>query len=154
MAENGRLGPPFWPKTTPKKLMCFPFLPPFPGNGAHKPFSGGPKLGGLGRGQEVCVEKSLCAFSVPYDSPRIFLVTNRSSATIICGSVFLTWHPDELPINSLGNYFGDCPVPNCRKYLAENFFCFRLVRLVVTMVSSLGCTRRGSYSAKRRVSAF
>ena len=48
------LGPFFLtPKSTPKKFMWVPFLGPFPGNEAHKLFSGGPKWGVLGGGQKV-----------------------------------------------------------------------------------------------------
>ena len=37
--------------------MWVPFLRPFPGAEAHKLFSGGPKSGVLGGGQQVYVEK-------------------------------------------------------------------------------------------------
>ena len=37
--------------------MWVPFLRSFPGNEAHKLFSGGPKWGVLGGGQKVYVEK-------------------------------------------------------------------------------------------------
>ena len=71
MAENGPFGTPFLtPKFPLKKFMWVPFLRSFPGNDAHKLFPGGPKWGVLGGGQKVYVEKSLCAFSVPYRCPQ------------------------------------------------------------------------------------
>ena len=46
MAENSPFGTPFLtPKILPKKFMWVPFWRPFPGNEAHKLFSGGPKWG-------------------------------------------------------------------------------------------------------------
>ena len=69
MAENGPFGTPFLtPKIPPKKFMWVPFLRPFPGNEAHKLFSGGPKWGVLGGGQKVYVEKVY----VPFRSPMLF----------------------------------------------------------------------------------
>ena len=58
MAENGPFGAPFLaPKIPPKKFMWAPFLRPFPGNEAHKLFSGGPNWGVLGGGPKVYVEQ-------------------------------------------------------------------------------------------------
>ena len=66
MAENGPFGTHFLtPKIRPKKFMCVPFLRPFPGNEAHKLFSGGPKWGVLGGGQKVYVEKVYVLFRSP-----------------------------------------------------------------------------------------
>ena len=45
--------------------MWVPFLRPFPGNEAHKLFSGGPKSGVLGGGQKVYVEKVYVLFRSP-----------------------------------------------------------------------------------------
>ena len=42
---------------TPKKFMWVPFLRSFPGNEAHKLFSGGPSWGVLGGVQKVWVDK-------------------------------------------------------------------------------------------------
>ena len=42
--------------------MLVPFLRPFPGNEAHKFFSGGPKWGILGGWQKVYVEKVYVLF--------------------------------------------------------------------------------------------
>ena len=58
MAENGPFGTPFLtPKIPLEKVYAGPFLRSFPGNEAHKLFSGGPKWGVLGGGQKVFVEK-------------------------------------------------------------------------------------------------
>ena len=82
------LGPPFFriiirgvpshskfltPENPPEEKVYaspFFFLRSFPVNEAHQLLSGGPKLGVLGGGQKVYVEKNvfLCAFSVPYES--------------------------------------------------------------------------------------
>ena len=68
MAENGPFGTPFLtPKTPPKKFMWVPFLRPFPGNQAHKLFSGGPKWAVLGGAKKLMLKKFMC-FSVPFDS--------------------------------------------------------------------------------------
>ena len=45
--------------------MWVPFLRPFPGNEAHKLFSGDPKRGVLGGGQKVYVEKVYVLFLSP-----------------------------------------------------------------------------------------
>ena len=61
-----RLGPPFLtPKILPKKFMWVLFLRPFPGNEAHKLFSGGPNWSVLGGGQKVYVEKVYVLFRSP-----------------------------------------------------------------------------------------
>ena len=65
MDESGPFGAPFLPQTPPKKFMWVPFLCPFPGNEAHKLFSGGPKWGVLGGGQKVYVEKVYVLFRSP-----------------------------------------------------------------------------------------
>ena len=66
MAENGPVwNPLFDPQSPPEKVYVGPFWRPFPGNEAHKLFSGGPKLGVSGGGLKVYVEKFMC-FSVPY----------------------------------------------------------------------------------------
>ena len=66
MAENGLFGTPFLtPKIPPKKFMWVPFLRSFPGNEAHKLFSGGPNWGVLGGGQKVYVEKVYMLFLSP-----------------------------------------------------------------------------------------
>ena len=53
-----RLGTPFWPPKSPEKVYVYvPVLRSFPGNEAHKLFSGDPKWGVLGGGQKVYVEK-------------------------------------------------------------------------------------------------
>ena len=50
------LGPPFWPRNfSRKKFMWVHFWRCFPGNEAHKLFSGGPEKSVLGGGQKVCV---------------------------------------------------------------------------------------------------
>ena len=74
MAQNGPFGAPFLtPKLAPKKFMWVPFLRSFPGNEAHKLFSGGPKRGVLGGGQKVHVEKVYCSFlSLKINSQTIF----------------------------------------------------------------------------------
>ena len=50
------------PKIPPKKFMWVPFLRPFPGNEAHKLFSGVQNGGVLGGGQKVYVEKVYVLF--------------------------------------------------------------------------------------------
>ena len=61
-----RLRPPFVPpEIPPEKVYVGPFICSFPGNEAHKLFSGGPKWGDLGGGLKVYAEK-VCAFFVPY----------------------------------------------------------------------------------------
>ena len=45
--------------------MWVPFWRPFPGNEAHKLFSGGPKWGVLGGGRKVYVEKVYVLFPSP-----------------------------------------------------------------------------------------
>ena len=45
--------------------MWAPFLRPFPGNEAHKLFSGGPNWGVSGGGQKVYVEKVYVLFPSP-----------------------------------------------------------------------------------------
>ena len=66
MAENGPFGTSFLtPKIPLQEFMWFPFLYPFPGNEAHKPFSEGPKSGVSGVGQKVYVEKVYMCFSFP-----------------------------------------------------------------------------------------
>ena len=66
MAETGPFGTPFLtPKSPPKKFMWVPFLRPFPGNEAHKLFSGGPTSGVLGGGRKVYVEKVYVLFLSP-----------------------------------------------------------------------------------------
>ena len=63
MAENGPFGTLFLTsKIRPKKFMWVPFLHSFPGNEAHKLFSGGPEWGVLGGGQKVYVEKVYVLF--------------------------------------------------------------------------------------------
>ena len=47
--------------------MWVPFLRPFPGNEAHKLFSGGPKSGVLGGGKKVYVEKVYVLFRSPME---------------------------------------------------------------------------------------
>ena len=47
----------FWTPPRFLKFMWGPFLHSFPGNEAHKLFSGGPKWDVLGGGQKVYVEK-------------------------------------------------------------------------------------------------
>ena len=79
MAEDGPFGtPPLDPKIPPKKFMWVPFWRPFPGNEAHKLFSGGPKWGVLGGGQKVYAEKVYVLFLSPrkslFSNPfRVFL---------------------------------------------------------------------------------
>ena len=55
--------------------MCVPFLHPFPGNEAHKLLPGVPKMGVLGGGQKVYVEKVDVLFRSPIlaEKPRIRL---------------------------------------------------------------------------------
>ena len=58
-----RLGPRFGPPESPEKVYVYvPLLRSFPGNEAHKLFSGGPNLGVLGGGQKVYVEKVYVLF--------------------------------------------------------------------------------------------
>ena len=58
-----RLGPPFWPPRSPEKVYVYvPLLRSFPGNEAHKLFSGGPKWGVLGGDRKVYVEKVYVLF--------------------------------------------------------------------------------------------
>ena len=53
-----RLGACFAPPKSPEKVYVYvPLLRSFPGNEAHKLFSGVPKLGVLAGGQKVYVEK-------------------------------------------------------------------------------------------------
>ena len=70
--KMARLGPPSWPpKFRLKKFTWVPFFSPFPGNEAHKLFSGGPKWGVLGGGQKVYVEKVYVLFPSPISQPPI-----------------------------------------------------------------------------------
>ena len=63
-----RLGPPFGPKNLPEKVYVYvPLLRPFPGNEAHKLFSGGQKWGVLDGGQKVYVENVYVLFRSPND---------------------------------------------------------------------------------------
>ena len=63
MADNVPFGTPFLtPKIPPKKFLWVTFLRSFPGNEAHKLFSGGPKWGVLGGGQKVYVERVYMLF--------------------------------------------------------------------------------------------
>ena len=58
-----RLGPRFSRPRSPEKVYVYvPLLRSFPGNEAHKLFSGGPKSGVLGGGQKVYVEKVYVLF--------------------------------------------------------------------------------------------
>ena len=50
--------------------MWVPLLRSFPGNEAHKRFSGGPKLGVLGGGQKVYVEKVYVLFRPLFEASR------------------------------------------------------------------------------------
>ena len=71
-----RLGP--RPKKSPRKSLSWVhFLRPFPGNEAHKLFSGGPKWGVLGGGQIVYVEKVYVLFQ------SLNRVENESKSTIL-----------------------------------------------------------------------
>ena len=67
MAENGPFGTPFLTPKLPRKSLCLcaSFARSFPGNEAHKLFSGGPKWGVLGGGQKVYVEKVYVLFLSP-----------------------------------------------------------------------------------------
>ena len=58
-----RLGPRFGPPKSPENVYVYvPLLRSFPGNEAHKLFSGGPKSGVLGEGQKVYVENFYVLF--------------------------------------------------------------------------------------------
>ena len=58
MAQNGLFRTPFLTPKIPAKVYVYvPLLRSFPGNEAHKLFSGGPKSGVLGGGQKAYVEK-------------------------------------------------------------------------------------------------
>ena len=60
------LAPCFWPQKSPrKKIMWVPFLRPFPGNEAHKLFSGGPNSAVLGGGPKSLFKKMYVLFSFP-----------------------------------------------------------------------------------------
>ena len=66
-----RLGPLFDPPNRPEKVYVYvPLLRSFPGNEAHKLFSGGPKWGVLGGGQKVYVEKVYVLFPSPIAVPK------------------------------------------------------------------------------------
>ena len=66
MAENGPFRTPFLTQKFPRKSLCGSlFLRSFPGNEAHKLFSGGPNWGVLGGGQKVYVEKVYVLFRSP-----------------------------------------------------------------------------------------
>ena len=70
VAQHGPFGTPFLtPKIPPQQVYVGPFLRSFPGNEAHKHFSGGPKWGILGGGQKVYVENIyvLCPSLTLYD---------------------------------------------------------------------------------------
>ena len=71
VAENGPFGTPFLtPKTPPpQKFMWVPFLRSFPGNEAHKLFSGGPNWGISGGTKKFMLKKFMCCFC-PLDWPR------------------------------------------------------------------------------------
>ena len=71
MAENGPFGTSFLaPKMPPEKFMWIPFCVPFPGDEARKLFFGGPKMGVLGGGQTVYVEKVYVLFRSPRNSRK------------------------------------------------------------------------------------
>ena len=57
VAENGPFGAPLLKPKPPRKSSCGSFFAFFPGNEAHTFFSGGPKWGVLGGGQQVYVEE-------------------------------------------------------------------------------------------------
>ena len=66
VTENCPFGAAFsTPKICPKKFMWVPFLHPFPGNEAHKLFSGGQAWGVLAGGQKDYVEKVYVLFWSP-----------------------------------------------------------------------------------------
>ena len=68
MAENVPFGAPFLtPKIPPEKVYVGPFFRSFPGSEAYKLFSGGGgcKIGVLGGGQKVYVEKVYVLFPSP-----------------------------------------------------------------------------------------
>ena len=66
MVKDGPFGTPFLTPNSPRRSLCgSPFLRPFPGNEAHKLFSGGPKWDVLGGGQKVYVEKVYVLFLSP-----------------------------------------------------------------------------------------
>ena len=63
MAQNGLFGTPFLTPTIPlEKVYVGPFLRPFPGSEAHELFSGSPKRGVLGGGQQVDVDRVFMCF--------------------------------------------------------------------------------------------
>ena len=57
--------------------MWVPFLRPFPGNEAHKLFSGGPKWGVSGGGQKVYVEKVYVLFRSLIDGRNRAIVSGK-----------------------------------------------------------------------------
>ena len=73
--------------------MWVPFLRAFPGNEAHKLFSGGPKWGVLGGGQKVYVEKIMCFFRPLFQTPPPIHVRCRlPHASVPCKPQFSTPH--------------------------------------------------------------
>ena len=74
------------PRLPPKKSMWVPFLRSFPGNEAHKLFSGGPKWGVSGGGPKVYVEKVYVLFPSPnlVSQNAAFLKRLRLRSVCIC----------------------------------------------------------------------
>ena len=67
--KMARLGPQLWPPKSPRKKFMWVFcLRSFPGNEAHKLFSGGPKSGVLVGGQKVMLKTFMC-FLCPLPKP-------------------------------------------------------------------------------------
>ena len=78
------LGPRFGPPKSPEKVYVYvPLLRSFPGNEAHKLFSGGPNLGVLGGGHKVYVEKVYVLFpslttAKAWASPEVASLVTRA----------------------------------------------------------------------------